>query len=289
MQPIDDWDHAARRLAWLHARCHREGWAGLDAEGWPDSIWLLHAMFERSDVAPVTHQQWRCTFDPDRPGATPTSEELRTLFTRDLAGVADNELQTVVDAALRSGRPDGGVLVSTAEGLVDTGIPLGYTHAPTEPHWRRLLWREWSARWGHTLGDQAYAPGYSWFNESFPVSVQPPPEGSLDELTWERLLGVLRQQSYGSTAATAYYAPAAPSGLRDWAMFAGRLSDARDLVTGRGLTCTPSNLWPDDRSWFIYTDADLMATKVSGSAALVAALVDDVHLETLRWEPPSSR
>jgi len=54
------------------------------------------------------------------------------------------------------------------------------------------------------------------------------------------------------------------------------------------LTCTPSNLWPDDRSWFVYTDADLMATKVKGSAALIAALVDDVHLETLRWNRPTA-
>ena len=71
-------------------------------------------------------------------------------------------------------------------------------------------------------------------------------------------------------------------------MFAGRLSDAADLVKGRGLSCTPSNLWPDDRSWLVYTDADLMATKVSGSAALIAELVNDVHLETLRWQPPAA-
>lgn len=286
MHPIDDFDDAAGRLAWLHARSHGDGSAGLHAGGWPDSIWLLHAMFERPDVPPITHQQWRRAFDPDQPGATPTLKELRTLFTGDLAGVSDDELQAVVDAARQAGRPDGGVLVATAEGLVDTGIPLGYTHTPTEPHWRRLFWWEWSARCGRTLGDQAYPPGYSWFNESFPVSIQPPPEGSLDELTWERLLGVLSRQSSASTAATAYYAPAAPSGLRgDWAMFAGRLSDTRNLLAGRGLACTPSNLWPDDRSWFVYTDADLMATKVSGSAALIAALMDDNHIETLRWEP----
>ena len=288
MQPIDDWDDAARRLAWLPTRCHGDGAAGLDAGGWADSIWLLHAMFERPDVAPVTHDQWRRAFDTERPDTTPTWEELRTLFTDNFAEVSEDRLRAVVDAVRQTRRPDGGVLVATAEGLVDTGIPLGYTRTPTGPHWRRLWWREWSARCGRSLGDQAYAPGYSWFDDSFPVSVQPPPEGSLDELTWGRLLDLLRQHVGDTVSVTAYYAPAAPSGRQDWAMFAGMLSEASDLVTGRGLTCTPSNLWPDDQSWFIYTDADLMATKVSGSAALVAALVDDVHLETLRWEPPTS-
>jgi hypothetical protein len=68
----------------------------------------------------------------------------------------------------------------------------------------------------------------------------------------------------------------------------GSLMEAAGLVEGRGLTSTPSNLWPNDRSWFVYTDADLMATKVSGSAALIATLVDDAHLETLRLERPTA-
>ena len=48
---------------------------------------------------------------------------------------------------------------------------------------------------------------------------------------------------------------------------------------------TPSNLWPTDKSWFVYTDWDLMATKVSGPAELVAAIEADDELESLRWEP----
>ena len=177
MHSVEDRDDAARRLAWLLPRCRGNGWAGLDAGGWTDSIWLLHAMFERPDVAPVTHHKLRSAFDPDRPGTTPTSEELRTLFTRDLADVADDELEAVVDAVRRSGRPDGGVLVSTAGGFVDTGIPLGYTRTPTEPYWRRLWWREWAARCGRTLGDQRYAPGYTWFDESFRSASSHHPRG----------------------------------------------------------------------------------------------------------------
>jgi len=44
---------------------------------------------------------------------------------------------------------------------------------------------------------------------------------------------------------------------------------------------SPSNFWPADQSWFVYTDWDLQGTKVSGSAALIAALVEDLRLETI--------
>ena len=291
MRTVEDPVDAARRLAWLPARCRDgdPGWTGFDPGGWADSIWLLHAMFERPDIPPVTHQQLRLALDPDRPAVPLGLEELRRIFTHDVADVTDDQLQAVADACRLGGGPGGGVLVASAEGLVDTGIPLGYVRTPTAPHWRRLLWRDWSARGGRTLGDQIYPPSYSWFDESFPVGVRPPPEGSLDQLSWDRLLEVLSRHGRGPTSVNALYSEAAPSGARqERLVFGGSLLEAAGLVEGHGLTCTPSNLWPDDGSWFVYTDADLMATKVSGSAALIAALVDDVHLETLRWERPTA-
>ena len=46
---------------------------------------------------------------------------------------------------------------------------------------------------------------------------------------------------------------------------------------------TPTNWWPSDRSWFVYTDWDLWATKVSGPAALVDSIRKDDWLETIDW------
>jgi hypothetical protein len=44
---------------------------------------------------------------------------------------------------------------------------------------------------------------------------------------------------------------------------------------------SPSNIWPDDRSWFVYSNYDLSGTRVSGSAELVASVVADSELETI--------
>jgi hypothetical protein len=44
----------------------------------------------------------------------------------------------------------------------------------------------------------------------------------------------------------------------------------------------PSNIWPEDRSWFVYSNYDLWGTKVSGSERLIASLEADHHLETVQ-------
>lgn len=65
-------------------------------------------------------------------------------------------------------------------------------------------------------------------------------------------------------------------------VYAGDCRDVGELVAE--LTLTPSNSWPADRSWLVYTDRDLQGTKVSGSCELIAALEADERLETIRWE-----
>ncbi|WP_285104268.1 hypothetical protein [Promicromonospora sp. MEB111] len=46
---------------------------------------------------------------------------------------------------------------------------------------------------------------------------------------------------------------------------------------------SPSNLWPADKSWFVWTDYDLCATKVSGSPELITAVRTHALLETVEW------
>jgi hypothetical protein len=45
----------------------------------------------------------------------------------------------------------------------------------------------------------------------------------------------------------------------------------------------PGNVWPLDRSWFVYTDWDLSGTRVGGSPDLVASVVADSQLETVSY------
>lgn len=65
---------------------------------------------------------------------------------------------------------------------------------------------------------------------------------------------------------------------------AGRLADAAALYDDSEVDFSPSNLWPEDRSWLLCTDYDLWGTKVVGSSTLIEALLDDGELEALRLE-----
>jgi len=51
---------------------------------------------------------------------------------------------------------------------------------------------------------------------------------------------------------------------------------------------SPSNIWPVDRSWFLWTDADLEGTKVSGSTTLVTRVREKRELETEDWHGQQS-
>jgi hypothetical protein len=261
---------------------------GYDHHGWAESIWVLHAMFERPGMPGLTHQELRRQLDPDGVGERPTADELRALLSRGLNEVADSELEELVAAVRRSGGPGGGVVVATADGLIDTGIPLGFVETPHGTDWRRLRWADLAEREGRGLGADVRWPGYAWFSESFPVGIQPPPEGSLDELTLHALIRVLGRTSPPDVVAdcVAYYSAVATFGRNERFVFTGDLRDVPQLLSGEHrMKATPSNLWPADRSWFVYTDADLMATKVSGSAELIATIEADEELETLHWEP----
>ena len=85
---------------------------GYDREGWADSIWVLHAMFERDRVPDVTYEEIRRRAIDE--GAKDP-----------MAAWNENTSEEVI-AAMR--KASGGVIVLTADGLVDTGIPLGSRH-----------------------------------------------------------------------------------------------------------------------------------------------------------------
>ncbi|WIX99082.1 hypothetical protein QRX60_34215 [Amycolatopsis mongoliensis] len=81
---------------------------------------------------------------------------------------------------------------------------------------------------------------------SRPLGIIPPTEGSLDRETWTRLIGVLTDHSHAgpATPCLAYYSPAT-LGLH-------------------------------------HTDYDLRGTQVTGSPALIEALLNDDEIEGLR-------
>src|ERR1700757_2237303 len=71
---------------------------GYDHHGWADSIWVLHAMFERPGMPGLTHQELRRQLDPDGVGERPTADDLRALFSRGLNEIDDSQLEELVAA-----------------------------------------------------------------------------------------------------------------------------------------------------------------------------------------------
>jgi hypothetical protein len=175
--------------------------------------------------------------------------------------------------------------INLDEVLADATVTGGSTGGSgwPGPGWRRLLWRDLAAR----LDVDPYAldvpPCHRSFPyESWPLNITPPAEGSLDREQFVFLLDLLAEAGRDGhqTACTAYRAPLASS---DWpsddhTVFECELRELIGLYEYEG-SGAPNNIWPDDRSWFTYTDFDLCATKVSGSQDLIARILEDDELE----------
>jgi hypothetical protein len=246
---------AAAELDWLRDRPDEEAATGYDQAGWAASVWILHAMYH--------------------------NEELDGL------GSHGDRLQ----AGVRSGAIAPAMIgdVNLDERTTTPGIPLGFTRRP----WRRLLWRDHLAGHGPFPPEAAVPPCHRWFpHASFPWSIGPPPEGSLDEASFDALVAVLAEHSsQGQATETVAFYGSLPSGDFDAPhVWSGPLGDVGELIVERGgsYRSSPTNLWARDHSWFIWTDWDLMGTKVSGTGALVRALDVAGRLETVDWTVPAS-
>jgi hypothetical protein len=66
---------------------------------------------------------------------------------------------------------------------------------------------------------------------------------------------------------------------REFRLFAGPLEALEEVYDE--LEESPNLWWPDDRTWCVGTDIDLMTTYVGASSACVDALVEDDGLEVL--------
>jgi hypothetical protein len=102
------------------------------------------------------------------------------------------------------------------------------------------------------------------------------------------LLGIVGESSGPDVACFAYYGMVPANEYESLTVLEGTLSSISGLTGNddlfRGLS--PSNWWPADRSWFVWTDYDLTATRVSGSRALIETVRSHPQLETLDWQWP---
>lgn len=241
-------------LSWLEGRVEEGSDAtGFDASGWEASTWILHAMYETDAIpAGLTHD------DVYR------AERAAGLIERPMVGEVDlDELM-----------PEAVVI----------GSPLGRSGWPGQG-WRRLRWHEYARRLDVKPFASGVAPGHRSFpHRSWPATIAPPGEGSLDREQFVRLLGLLAAATVGGMAAecTAFYGMCASGDFDEPVLFTGRLAELVGLYDEEDLPGSPSNVWSSDLSWFVYTDWDLWGTKISGAHELIDALQLDDVLETVQ-------
>jgi hypothetical protein len=176
----------------------------------------------------------------------------------------------------------GNVNLDELPGMTVVGSSLGRSESPGLG-WTRLMWRDLAGRTG---GDPFQGPpcfrSFRFPTSSWPVNIRPPAEGSLDREQFGRVCEHLAALDGDDRPVLAYYALLATS---DWnggdMLFRGPIGDLAGHYDDPAVLGSPSNIWPEDRSWFVYTDNDLWGTKVSGSPTLIATLSQDRDLETV--------
>jgi hypothetical protein len=245
---------------WLLELCG-DGLTGFMPPAMPDAAWVLNAMYE--------HEQ----------GPTEVSyHEYRQ------ARLTDGSIQPHIVAGV-----DLEAVSITMGGGLGRAEPPGFG-------WRRLRWAELARRTGDPVVPDGLLPSYRCFPSakkegSWPLGIDPPTEGSLDRVTWNRLVGILTEYGFAGpdTPILAYYNPLllGATDFDNLHVRAGRLGDAEILYDNPEVDFSPSNLWAEDRSWVLCTDYDLWATKVAGPPALIEALLNDTEIEAVRlpWAP----
>lgn len=267
---------AGTRISWIAgddmpADGSCPGGTGFDpVEGWPASVWVLNAIYENPQLSEdITHHELH---------------------------------HRAIELGLREPTMVGEVNLD--EITITTGRSLGFVERPGAP-WRRVWWASlgrrdefgfWavSGRWPDLhytpqehWDDPVAMPAASWpridpiGESSWPANMLPPAEGSLDEESLQALTGVLGEYTDDDAITRCdFYFGCPPFMCEGPKIFTGRLAELRSLVDEADFT--PSNFWPANRSWFVYTDYDLCATRVSGSPELIHALMQTEDLDTVR-------
>ncbi|HEY2354158.1 MAG TPA: hypothetical protein VGH79_04585 [Gaiellaceae bacterium] len=245
--------HETDALDWLREATPPDTsvYTGFEALGFPASTWIPHAMYENAEL----------------PGGL-THDDVRKIEVE--SGAVERDVIGDLDL-------DGMNLVLSGSGLGKSSRP--------GPEWRRLFWSELGDRMDIDPFAAAKHPCHRSFPfRSWPANIEPPAEGSLDVEQLFRVIQHLAVEEPRGRAAECYcwYCPLASDvDEGDGHLYRGQLGDVFDLYLKDDVFGSPTNMWPTDQSWLVYTDYDLWATRVSGSVDLIEALKSDPELETV--------
>lgn len=186
----------------------------------------------------------------------------------------------------------------------EDGVRLPGFGAHPPYRWQRIKWAETAAGKGVPMqgpaGDDGFEipPAYCWsalLNDSgadyvvMPPGVAPqdsfwPTEGSLGKADLEALVPVLAAHT-GSTRMLGRFSPIANIfEAESMRMFSFDLATMLPSMLATGQQeFSPELWWPEDRAWLLWTDYDLMGTRVFGSKDLIDDLHASADIETLNW------
>jgi hypothetical protein len=246
-------------LDWLDGT--GDDFLGFDPLLWEANAWILHALYETDEVpAGLTHDD--------------VHRIERAAGTAAPVATGDARVDAVLDEIL-----DDAVVI---------GGSLGKSRAPGRG-WRRLRWEELLRRLD-APPLVAYPTYDSFPYRSWPASIRPPAEGSLDREQLVRLVELLGEESGADADCFAFFARLPFGNLDDdepQVLYRGPLSELVALYDDEEAHVGPTNVWPADRSWFVSSDYDLWATRVSGRATLVGRMLADGELEAVELEEPA--
>jgi hypothetical protein len=243
----------ANVVGWIRERAlDPESVTGWNATGWAAAIWILHAMYETDSL----------------PG-----------------GVSHDDVHRIERAA--------GTLPPLMLGDVDVyevmkdativGSSLGRTGRPGA-EWKRLSWHTLAARLKVDPFAIEVPPCIRSFPyDSWPINIQPPAEGSLDREQFQCLVALLERAGRDGpqTECFVYYGPLAGGSWDHDVVYRCSVGELPAVYEFEEASGSPSNIWPADRSWFVYSDGDLWATKVSGDRSLIEAVRRDEGIEAV--------
>ena len=240
----------------------------------------------------------------------------------ELAWLGDGFLEDMVDGPLPDGfthstwvlhaqffRPPEVPREPEPENVNDVpGFGFG-AHAPEG--WQRITWAKTASITGVPLQGPAadsgleIPPAYCWpalesddddvvmLPEIDPEDSLWPTEGSLGKADLETLVPVLAART-GSTRMRGRFSPLRriPYGDSRWVFSFDLTTMLSSMLATGQQEFTPELWWPEDQAWLVWTDYDLMGTRVFGGKNLIEALEGSLDIETLDWHrvrlrPPS--
>lgn len=195
---------------------------------------------------------------------------------------------------------------SDPEDIGDVFLGSGFSPKPPA-WWRRVSWRDVAAATkadlrGPVIDGREFPPSDLWgavidrplFDATTEDSFLAPSVGSMSQEDLEHLIPILANHTKQTRifGLPSYMDPEGAIDIGDggdgrYIFSFDLLNMIKDLLNDSDgyESFTPELWWPQDRSWLIWNDYDLMGTKIFGKSSLIQQIRASKNIETLDWFP----